>query len=505
MNSDELYIKLSQEVHRHFGLDFKRQQWKSLGAYLERAAKEIKRDPSLPMVLDWVSKEKLTQAEHDVLTKNLTIGETYFFREKAAFGLLTEQVVKPAMQSSLIRPTRLRIWSAGCSSGEEPYSIAITLKEALPDFSDWDIKILATDLNPYALEKARKGWYRTWSFRDTSTEIRDKYFRKKGEGYQIDASIQAMVEFRQLNLIEDDYYKVIPHPACFDMVFCRNVLMYFSPDLIRKVAGRFRDALKENGWFVTSQVELNDTYFSVFARRQHGSGLFYQKSTVKTVPDLLSVFIPAKSSTLRRSLGGQPPAPPESPNKSEPGLLAKGMRLVRELSSSEKTTRAEQGNIRKADAGRRVDQAKADEAPLHAAHKNAAKPKITAPQEEAIAQALANTGRYKEAELKLQEMLRSDGENIKLLLLFASVLTEQGKLAEADAQLVKVLYLEPDDLPALFARSRLLKQLGKTELSRKHLSRLLYLLDSKQDADTITVLDDLNVGMLRKLALAELS
>lgn len=490
MNQDELYMKLSQQVHRHFGLDFRRPQWKSLGHYLERAAKEIRRDPDLPAVLEWVSKEKLTPAEYHVLTKNLTIGETYFFREKAAFSLLTEKILKPIAQSGSGKPKSLRIWSAGCSTGEEPYSIAITLKEALKDLPGWDIKIVATDLNPSALEKARKGWYRSWSFRDTPPDIMEKYFQKKADGYQIAAPIQAMVEFRQLNLIGDEFHQFVQYPASYDVIFCRNVLMYFSPELILKVTARFSDALKTDGWFVTSQVELNDVYFAVFARRQHSSGLFYQKSdsrqSAERKADVHSIRDGASKRLLPKPASVSPSADTSSVIQSRFQVPALKSRIVPEPSSSDKANQTGSKQVPDSgDSGR----------PKFQAHRSG--------EAMSAVQLLANSGRYAEAEVQLRDLLQSDSENVQLLLLLATVLSEQRKTTEADAQLVKVLYLEPDNLAALFSRSRLLKQLGKADQSRKYLSRLLSLLASKPDSHSISALDDLNVGLLRKLADAE--
>lgn len=499
MEQDSIHQKLAYHVHRHFGLDFKRSQWKSMEHYLGRAAIALQRSPQPAAVLEWLSSDRLSASEYEALTQNLTVGETYFFREKAAFSLLVNELLKPRSEATHPKFRQLRIWSAGCSSGEEPYSIAITLKEFLPDLDKWDIRITATDLNAAALQKAKAARYRSWSFRDTPEFIKERYFTKKGDTFELIPEIKKMVTFQQLNLIGESYAPVVPYPGSFDLIFCRNVLMYFSPEVIQAVAARFWEALTAEGWFVTSQVELNEVYFGLFARRQHGTGLFYQKSAKAAsiqLPPVENYPVPLKKLTP-----GNRPKRQEETSDGKRRTFAK-----REVSQPDKENYSAEQNamLRLSRIRSLLESGNYGQCVLFAQH-YLEEYGYSFLVGELMARAYANTGSYAEAEQQLKQILAVQPDRADILMLLADILAEQGRTEEADAQLVKVLYLEPDNKSALFTRSRLLTHLGKTELSQKHLRRLLSLIDLLDDAETLPELDGLSAGSLRRMALSETS
>ncbi|AXJ01150.1 MCP methyltransferase, CheR-type [Cyclonatronum proteinivorum] len=504
---EQIRADLAAHVHRHFGLSFKPQQWKSLENYLKRAATELRRSSDLTEISQWVSREKLSQAEFNALTKNLTVGETYFFREKAAFALLTDKVIAAVSRGLTSGQKRLRIWSAGCSTGEEPYSIAITLKETLSDANDWDISILATDLNPAALDKARLGVYRPWSFRDTPAHLKEKFFHQKGDWWAVSPEIKRMVTFRQVNLVTDDFYNAVPSPASFDLIFCRNVMMYFSADLIEKVAGRFWEALKDQGWFVTSQVELNEFYFSRFVRVQYHSGLFYQKMNVKPVS--LSVSAKPASQAVKPRVvkhTSTSKANHKSESPVRPRLRPERVRSDAQKDISEKKTKPETPlNVSHAEDHVRGQFRLGNyEACIAAVRQLPAAQQQSPVITNLFVRSLANTGSYQEAESRLKAYLEQHSEDIGSIRLLADILSEQEKTEEADAQLVKVLYLNPDDIGALFVRHSLLRKLGKTAQSRKSLKRISDLIVGKADTEHVPGTDDMRVGTLRQMIAQEL-
>src|SRR5690606_39089542 len=131
---------------------------------------------------------------------------TYFFRDKPALEALSENILPELIDARRGCSQRLRVWSAACCSGEEAYSLAILINQALPDMSDWRMSITASDINPHFLKKAREGIYSEWSFRDTPAWLKERYFNITGDGrYMIISEIKQMVNFTHVTLVEDAY------------------------------------------------------------------------------------------------------------------------------------------------------------------------------------------------------------------------------------------------------------------------------------------------------------
>jgi chemotaxis protein methyltransferase CheR len=130
----------------------------------------------------------------EAFVAELTIGETYFFRHKPQFEALEHEIL-PDLIARRSRERRLRVWSAGCATGEEPYSLAILLDRMLPDRRSWNVMILGTDINRGSLERAKRGWYRPWSFRGVDPAIEARYFTRSGSDYRIRPEISHMVTF----------------------------------------------------------------------------------------------------------------------------------------------------------------------------------------------------------------------------------------------------------------------------------------------------------------------
>lgn len=190
--------------------------------------------------------------EFRALAEQLTVNETFFFRNADNFRAFAEAVLPERIRANG-QAKRLRLLSAGCASGEEPYTLAILVREALPDLASWDVKILGIDVNPGSLAKAAQARYSTWSLRATSQETRRRYFRADGREFVLAPDIQKLVTFEERNLVDDDplFWRSL---AC-DVVFCRNVLMYFTPDKARDVVRRLSEALLPSGFFFLGHAE----------------------------------------------------------------------------------------------------------------------------------------------------------------------------------------------------------------------------------------------------------
>ena len=197
----------------------------------------------------------------ECVVDEMTTNETAFFRDTRPFDMLTDYMT-PALLESRSTEKRLQIWSAGCSTGQEPYSIAMTLKENFPELADWTVSILATDICGTAIEQAREGSYSQLEVnRGLPREMLDKYFKKSGVRWNLNKDLREMVEFRKLNLIEP--ITDVP-PA--DIVFLRNVLIYFDLDVQRETLSRIRSLMNPGSFLVLGCAETTLNVDDCFER-----------------------------------------------------------------------------------------------------------------------------------------------------------------------------------------------------------------------------------------------
>jgi len=214
------------------------------------------------------------EEEREFMINAITTNLTAFFREKHHFDFLKNTVI-PQLIRSKGQNKHLRIWSAGCSTGEEPYSIAITLKEALPDFDSWDVKILATDLDANVVAHGKAGIYRNDRL-DGLDENRIKRWFKQGNGdnaerVKISAELQKMITFKRLNLLHE-----WPMSGPFDFMFCRNVVIYFDKGTQRVLFDRYADILAPDAYLFIGHSE---TLFKVSSRFDSLGQTIYQKNS----------------------------------------------------------------------------------------------------------------------------------------------------------------------------------------------------------------------------------
>ena len=200
-----LWSRLSETLGAQIGLHFPQERWGDLERGIAAAAPAFGMT-SARACAEWLLAAPLAQRQIEVLARCLTVGETYFFREKRSFEVLEEKLLPELLRARAGGERRLRVWSAGCCTGEEPYSIAMVIARTVADLRDWNISILATDVNPEFLRKAALGIYGEWSFRDTPAGIKERFFSRTGNGrFAISPQIKAMVTFGFLNLAQDRY------------------------------------------------------------------------------------------------------------------------------------------------------------------------------------------------------------------------------------------------------------------------------------------------------------
>ncbi|MBA3943899.1 MAG: protein-glutamate O-methyltransferase CheR [Herpetosiphonaceae bacterium] len=183
------------------------------------------------------------------LATRLTIGETHFFRVAPQIEAL-RMTVLPELIKQRTSTRQLHIWSAGCSTGEEAYTLALLIREQLPVPNQWDIRLLATDLNHAALDIARAGLYGEWSFRETPERVRQHYFVREGTQWRLLPTIRTMVDFRSMNLVAGSFPVALTAEAQHDLIVCRNVTIYFNTQATQRLYARFTAMLAVGGWLV---------------------------------------------------------------------------------------------------------------------------------------------------------------------------------------------------------------------------------------------------------------
>lgn len=216
----------------------------------------------------------------DDLIVELTVGETYFFREPLQFEFIRKEIL-PKLVSSRDASVPIRMWSAGCASGEEAYSLAILLDQAhLLQRAD----ILATDISTAALSKAREAIYGDWSLRGTGAALAKPYLQRKAEYHVLDEHIRRNVKFEMLNLAVDSYPSIVTGTRSLDLILCRNVLIYFDRAIVQVIVDRLYQSLAHGGWLLTASSDPNLDNYAPFETIVCDSGVFYRKADLNEPP-----------------------------------------------------------------------------------------------------------------------------------------------------------------------------------------------------------------------------
>ncbi len=190
----------------------------------------------------------------------------------------------------------LRIWSAGCSTGEEPHSLAILVKELIPDLDKWDILILETDINQESIEKAKRGIYDSWSFRMLKPELQRGYFYQRKKNWEVDEQIRRMVTFRFGNLLKDRFPSPTSEIHNMDIILCRNVFIYFDSKAISVVLEKFHNTLRWGGYLIAGHTELHGQNLGQLQAKVFPESVVYQRNENLHVETPLAAKLPITTS-----------------------------------------------------------------------------------------------------------------------------------------------------------------------------------------------------------------
>lgn len=212
----------------------------------------------------------------------MTTNETFFFRDKVPFEHFRETIM-PAMLEARKHRRAIRIWCAASSTGQEPYSLAMILKEMSAQMAGWRIEIVATDLSQEVLEKSKSGIFSQFEVqRGLPIQMLVKYFTQTNETWQLSPEIRAMVQFRQLNLLHD-----FSHLGTFDVIFCRNVLIYFDQDTKVNVFNRLARVIEQDGFLVLGAAETVVGLSAGFSPHPERRGLYHPSAPKTVAPSIV--------------------------------------------------------------------------------------------------------------------------------------------------------------------------------------------------------------------------
>jgi len=412
------------------------------------------------------SSEKETEFRE--LLNLLTIKHTYFFRNEPQFKVLRERVLPEIIERKKRAPAALkpalRIWSAGCSTGEEPYSIAMAVADVIKDLDEWSVQIIATDASTSALEKSKAGIYGKSPIMLVDERHKKKYFiEQPGPGgrpqYAVCDTIKKMVHFSYLNLMDKKL------PGGFDIIFCRNVVIYFELETTIKLMDRFHSSLADDGYLFIGYSESLQFISDKFRMENWKESVFYRKSREAAVP------------------GGGVPSPAagtveeviEEISKAE--LEAeKKVELKRHVTPPERIESL-LVQIMKAFHLKRYDEA------LSLIDKAQAIDNSAVDTYYLAAEIYANQGKLDTAKERLQAVLELNELFTPAYYLFGSIYTEEGNLEKAEKNLKKALYLDADFALAYFSLATVYRKEGRVnEALRGYRNTLNVLLKDVPDA-----------------------
>jgi len=465
--SEEIRLKFKDIVNQRCGLYFKDYDLMNLQQAISLRVDALKID-SPAAYYNFLRFSGKKEEEFRELLNLLTVNHTYFFRNESQFKVLKEKILPEIIQRKLNlkqgKPL-LRIWSAGCSTGEEPYTIAMIIQEVIADIAVWDIQIMATDASTKVLDQAAKGIYGSSSMLLMPDDYRNKYFEviqiNKQEKYKIHDNLKQMVKFSFLNLIDEQY------PWDCDIIFCRNVVIYFENETRIKIMHRMQESLNDQGYilighaeslqFLSRQFKMYDWQEAIYYRKLESeikpkAGISQELSTEKYIEEIARAQVTAVA-----------------PNKKIEDLLVEIVKSVHL---------------------KHYEYALDLIAQAHKLDSQAQDPYYLA------AEVLANQGKIKEAKGELKSALKINPLFAPAHYLFGTIYIEEGRVEEACEFLKKTLYLDSNFVLANFALANIYKNEGKYNDAIREYRNSLNILLKANSSDIIAYSGGFNVSAL---------
>lgn len=479
-------------LHQHSGLHFSASNWRLLERGLQRRMQALQ-IVSPQRYLDYLSRNHDNKDEFNKLVGLLTVGETSFFRYRAHHDALV-QAVLPELLARAAPSRRLRFWSAGCSTGEEPYSLAMKLLDNFPQLHDWDVRILATDINKRSLRQAREGIYRERALRQAEPRYRERYFRQSGDYFILDQRVRSLVRFSYLNLQSP----VFPDPDNgtdgLDLILCRNVLIYFRAETMRQIVARFARCLNPEGYLFLGHAETLQNVSDRFHRHHQHGAFYYQLKGVQSTKPLpvvppLPPAVPAPRLPAAPSI---PPPRPTAPPPAPPAVAPAAVPVPPDPRALYEQGLAAFDHEDFTTAERLFDQVLA----IDFAHPLAL-----------VGKGLicANQGRYDESRQWCARAIRYDDLCPAAYLLRGLILDMEEQLERALVEYQKVLWLQRDFVMAFYLSARVHGRLGQTEQQMRALRNAIRTLEKLAGLEMVPFSGGLSRPVLLAICRRELA
>jgi chemotaxis protein methyltransferase CheR len=487
---------LSSYFLSHTGLFFPQNKWNMLKKGLKHAAGEHGMD-----VLSFANhllESPSPQQMINSLASYLTIGETYFLRDKNMFQILKDTIIRGMIDADHSTGKTISFLSAGCATGEEPYSIAILMHHMSPVLRDWKINIIGTDINANFLEKARQGFYTRWSLRETPEQIvKNCFVQTDANRFELLPHIKRMVKFFHLNLMEPDYTKSLNIRGEIDVVLCRNVLMYFDDTKRRQVIENLIKLISMDGWFITGPAESGFVQSAALTPVKFSNVILHQK---KSPPP----ETPPGPFHSRK----QDDRPKYAPFPRRPGTVINLPMLNKHRPAGFRQDLTDVEIYEEAKRDYENGNYKASVLKISKILNHQPKSDGMLIETELmtlLAKSHANLGELDHAAFWCKKAVESEKLNPEIRFLQASIFQDAGKIKEAIGSLKHAIYLDPDFIMAHFLMGMLLLGENNATESRKSLSNALSMLRNKDPEEVIPFSEGMTVARLIETITALLS
>jgi chemotaxis protein methyltransferase CheR len=482
-------------IARTMGLHFTPERLFELDQKMATVARSAGYDSSEQYQL-WLMSAPLSREQLDILARALTIGETYFLRDPVSYQVLEEQLIPDLITRRRATEKSLRLWSAGCSTGEEPYTLAILLSRIISDLATWNISLLATDINPQALVRGRQGVYSPWSFRNSPAWLMDYFTKTESGRFEIVPRIRSLVRFDHLNLADDWTPGECGGTENLDVIFCRNVMLYFEPKQIERTMAKFHASLRDGGWLFVGPTEVDQRFLKGFTCLRFPGAFVLRKGGKQQ--ETRPAQHPAGEARLRT---GAPHSTQTWDGLTKPALPGTGdfigsqeggriqdspLRGLDEIRRGEPRVRPSSGAPEAAPRSAGTSCHAEVLALYQAGHYEQAASGVRVALESGPqpadtlalgARALANLGRLDEAREFCESAIAADRLSAQNHFLLSIILEHQGDLAAAASSLKNVLFIDHDHLLAYFALGNLFRQTGDDGESERNFANALRLLE----------------------------
>ncbi len=458
-----LLQKFIQLIADYTGLHIRYQDYDSLCNQIFLRIKLLKLSSSEQYYKLLESKNQASKNEWEKLIILLVVPETYFFRDQGQLGLLRNIILPEIIKSKIASNEKtIKIWSAGCSTGEEPYSLAIMIQELIPDWKEWNILILGTDINEVALTKAKKGVYSHWSFRVIDERITKKYFDEFKGKFYLDEELKNMVNFSNINLVQDDF------PRNNDLILCRNVLIYFGEKQISLVIKKFYNSLLKGGYLITAHAELYGQRLGEFKVKVFPQSLVYYRDEYEKDENYLGESLPilegktipinknVQSSLTNLSSQSKIYAYSGIGDDTKKQILFELKKKISLNKKNEILTKMlpAKSNIQPSKSEELLLEAEAlfEQKDYSGAIKKAERFIIINQKNfrvyKLLAQLYANLGKYERAIFYCNEAIEINSASVEPYYLLVNIAEEKGDLEGAKSLLKRIIYLCPEEIPA---------------------------------------------------------